>query len=127
MRVLVVEDEAIVSMLLEEFLEEMGCEITATASRFDDALEKARSLTLDLALLDVNLAGRLSYPVAELLLGRGVPVVFSTGYGASALPDALHGVTVLSKPFRHNQLAAAMQAAREGKCLGEDASAQPAG
>ncbi len=118
MRVLVVEDEAIVSMLLEEFLEELGCEITGTASRFDDALEKAGSLTLDLALLDVNLAGQLSYPVAEILLGRGVPVVFSTGYGAGALPEALHGVTVLSKPFRHNQLAAAMQAAWEGVGLG---------
>lgn len=113
MRVFVVEDEAMVSMLMEEFLEELGCEITGTASRFDDALEKAGSLTLDLALLDVNLAGRLSYPVAELLLARGVPVVFSTGYGAAALPEALHGVTVLSKPFRNNQLAAAMQAAWE--------------
>ena len=113
MRVFVVEDEAMVSILVEEFLEELGCEITGTASRFDDALEKAGSLTVDLALLDVNLAGRLSYPVAELLIARGVPVVFSTGYGAAALPEALHGVTVLSKPFRHNQLAAAMQAAWE--------------
>ncbi|MGI4954233.1 MAG: response regulator, partial [Janthinobacterium lividum] len=93
MRVLIVEDEAMISMLMEEFLEELGCEITGTASRLDDALEKARSLMVDLALLDVNLAGRLSYPVAELLLARGVPVVFSTGYGAAALPEALHGVT----------------------------------
>lgn len=113
-RVLVVEDEAIVSMLVEEFLEELGCEVTATASRLDDALEKARSLAVDLALLDVNLAGQLSYPVAELLLARGVPFVFATGYGAMALPEALHGVPVLSKPFRQNQLAAAMQAARDG-------------
>lgn len=113
-RVLVVEDEAMVSMLVEEFLEELGCEVTGIASRLDDALEKAGSLTLDLALLDVNLAGRLSYPVAELLLARGIPVVFVTGYGAAALPEALHGVPVLSKPFRRNQLAAALQAARVG-------------
>lgn len=113
-RVLVVEDEAMVSMLVEEFLEELGCEVTGIASRLDEALEKAGSLTLDLALLDVNLAGRLSYPVADLLLARGIPVVFVTGYGAAALPEALHGVPVLSKPFRRNQLAAALQAARVG-------------
>ena len=114
MRVLVVEDEAIVSMLVEEFLEELGCEVAATASRLDDALEKAGSVPVDLAVLDVNLAGRLSYPVAELLLARGVPVVFATGYGSAALPAVLHGVTVLSKPFQQEQLAAALQAAREG-------------
>ena len=114
MRVLVVEDEAIVSMLVEEFLEELGCEVAATASRLDDALEKAGSVPVDLAVLDVNLAGRLSYPVAELLLARGVPVVFATGYGSAALPAALHGVTVLSKPFQQEQLAAALQAARQG-------------
>lgn len=113
-RVLVVEDEAIVSMLLEEFLDELGCEVVATASRLEDALEKAGALMLDVAVLDVNLAGKVSYPVAEALQARGVPFVFSTGYGAGGLPDAMRGAPVLSKPFRQENLAEALIAARGG-------------
>ena len=66
-RVLVVEDEAMVSMMLEDFLEDLGCVVVATASRLEEALKKAAELQIDVAVLDVNLAGKLSYPVAELL------------------------------------------------------------
>ena len=111
-RVLVVEDEALVSMLVEEYLDELGCEVVGVASRLEDALEKARALALDAAVLDVNLAGRLSYPVAELLRARGVPFVFATGYGLSGLPDELRGAPVLAKPFRQDQLAAALRQTR---------------
>lgn len=114
-QVLLVEDEAAISMLLEEFLEELGCEVLGLASRLDDALAKARTLPLHMAVLDVNLAGRLSYPVAEVLRGRDVPFVFATGYGAAALPEALRGVPVLSKPFRKQQLANALQAAMDDR------------
>ena len=108
LRVLVVEDEALISMLIEEYLEELGCEVVGMAARLEDAVEKACTLALDLAVLDVNLAGRLSYPVADALRARGVPVVFATGYGTEGLPVELHGAAVLSKPFQQVQLAEAL-------------------
>lgn len=113
-RVLVVEDEALISMLVEEYLEDLGCEVVATAARLNEALEKARLLTFDVALLDVNLAGQVSYPVADTLRSRGIPFVFATGYGTAGLPDGLVGTLVLSKPFQQAQLAAALQAAKGG-------------
>ena len=82
------------------------------APRRAPAQDKARTLALDAAVLDVNLAGRLSYPVAELLRSRGVPFMFATGYGVAGLPDALRGAPVLAKPFRQDQLAAALRATR---------------
>lgn len=108
LRVLVVEDEALVSMLIEDYLEELGCEVVGVASRLEDAMENARTLELDVAVLDVNLAGRLSYPVAQALLARGVKVVFATGYGTKGLPPDLLQAAVLSKPFRQEQLASAL-------------------
>ena len=117
-RVLVVEDEALVAMLVEEYLDELGCQVVAVAPRLEDAQELARTLALDAAVLDVNLAGRLSYPVAEVLRARGVPFVFATGYGLAGLPDALRGVPVLSKPFRQDQFAAALEAARSASQSG---------
>lgn len=114
LRVLVVEDEAMVSMLVEEFLDELGCEVAGVASRLDDALEKARTLALDAAVLDVNLAGQMSYPVAEVLRARDVAFVFATGYGLAGLPAGLRGAPVLAKPFHCEQLAGALDAARRG-------------
>jgi CheY-like chemotaxis protein len=115
LRVLVVEDEALVSLMLESYLEELGCEVVATASRLDEALEKAASLAaLDLAVLDVNLAGQMSFPVAERLRSRGIPFLFATGYGTDGLPEGMLNVPVLSKPFRLEQFAAALVLARNG-------------
>ncbi len=114
LRVLVVEDEWLVAMLVEEYLNDLGCEVVGSASRLEDALEKARTLPIDIAVLDVNLAGKLSYPVAEVLRKRNVPFLLATGYGVAALPDALRGTPVLAKPFVQDQLAAALQAARDG-------------
>jgi CheY-like chemotaxis protein len=111
-RVLVVEDEAMISMMLEDFLEELGCVVVATASRLEDAMVKAADLQLDMAVLDVNLAGKLSYPVAELLHSRGIPFLFATGYGTVGLPDRLRGTTVLSKPYLREQLGEALNAAK---------------
>lgn len=115
LRVLVVEDEALIAMLVEEYLDELGCEVAGVAGRLEEALEKARTLApLDLAVLDVNLAGRLSYPVASVLRERGVALVFATGYGGAGLPEDLRGVPVLSKPFERDQLAEVLSAARHG-------------
>jgi CheY-like chemotaxis protein len=105
---MVVEDESFVAMLVEHFLEDLGCHVVAAASRLPEAMLKAAELTLDAAVLDVNLAGALSYPVAELLRDKGVWVVFATGYGVSGLRPDLRDAPVLAKPFNQDQLEKAL-------------------
>lgn len=99
-RVLVVEDESLVAMLLETILEDMECVPIGPASNVDDGQRLARDTEkLDAALLDVNVAGRQVFPVAEALKERGVPFVFSTGYGECGLPDEWRGQPTIQKPF----------------------------
>lgn len=109
-RVLVIEDEPLVAMLLEDALSEIGCEVAGVASRFQDALDKARSLSFDVAILDFNLNGQQTFGIAETLLGRGMPFVIATGYGVMSLPASLQG-PVLQKPFQQNDLEKALCAA----------------
>lgn len=99
LRVLVVEDEALIAMLIEDALEELGCTLVAVAANLTDALDKAAALDIDVAILDVNLNGREVFPVAELLASCGLPFVFSTGYGAAGVPAAFAAAPVLGKPF----------------------------
>lgn len=113
LRVMVVEDEGLVAMLLEDILTDIGCSVVGIAARLDDALAKARSLEIDVAMLDVNLAGELSYPVAMLLQSRAIPFLFVTGYGSLAIPQELHGTPVLSKPFRQEELVRALKVASQ--------------
>jgi CheY-like chemotaxis protein len=110
LRVLIVEDETLVAMMVEDYLNDLGCCVTGAAARLDDALCKAQTLPIDLAVLDVNLGGQLSYPVAEVLRSRGVPFVFATGYSTAALPESLRGVPVVTKPFLRQHLAKALLA-----------------
>jgi CheY-like chemotaxis protein len=112
MRVLVVEDESVLSMLIEMQLENLGCRVVGSASRLAEAMEKASTLDVDIGLLDVNLAGEMSYPVAAMLRARNVPVVFATGYGVAGRPAELHDVPVLTKPFLEEQLADALRAVK---------------
>ncbi|WP_295705267.1 response regulator [uncultured Brevundimonas sp.] len=99
-RVLVVEDESLVAMLLETILEDMGCTPVGPASNIDEGEALARDeAALDAALLDVNVAGRQVFPVAAALKARGVPFVFSTGYGEGGLPDEWRGNPTIQKPF----------------------------
>ena len=99
-RVLVVEDESLVAMLLETILEDMGCTTVGPAANIDDGLALvADDEHLDAALLDVNVAGRHVFPVAEALKARGVPFVFSTGYGEGGLPEEWRGQATIQKPF----------------------------
>lgn len=99
LRFLVVEDEALVSMLIEDILTDLGYEIAAVASRLKEACDLAASKQFDFAILDVNLDGEPSYPVAEILNERGVPFVFATGYGARGLEGKFSEVPTLAKPF----------------------------
>ena len=104
-RVLVIEDESLVAMLLETILADLGCEVIGPESNVDDGLQAASSTpNLDAALLDVNVAGREVFPVAEALLARDVPVVFSTGYGESGLPEQWRGRPTIQKPFTESTI-----------------------
>lgn len=101
-RILIVEDESLVAMLLETILEDMGCTTVGPISNIEDALALLASdeaNTLDGALLDVNVAGREVFPVAEVLKAKGVPFVFSTGYGQGGLPDEWRAQATIQKPF----------------------------
>ncbi len=100
LRVLLVEDEMMVSLLIEDVLIEQRCTVVGPFGRLADALAAARTEALDLAVLDVNIAGGRVYPVAEVLAGRGVPFVFLSGYGQSAVPREHPDWQVCSKPFR---------------------------
>ena len=98
--VLVVEDEALVAMLLETILEDMGCTPVGPAATVEEGLAMATDTdSLDAALLDVNVAGHQVFPIAEALKTRGVPFVFSTGYGEGGLPDTWRGHPTVQKPF----------------------------
>lgn len=99
LRVLIVEDEALVAMFIEDLLTDIGHEVGAVASRMEDALNIAKTGSFDFAIIDVNLDGKPSYPIAEALVERGIPFAFATGYGANGLDPRFHGFPVLSKPF----------------------------
>ncbi len=107
-RILVVEDEALVAMQLEDMLAELGHEIAASCARLDEAVATARTVACDVAVLDINLSGQKSFPVAEMLKDRGVPFLFATGYGASILPPALADARVLHKPYSLDDLKSAL-------------------
>jgi CheY-like chemotaxis protein len=104
-RVLIVEDETITAMMLEDLVQDLGCEVVGPAGRLSDALKLAAGEKLDAALLDVNLGGEAVYPVADALAPRNVPMVFLTGYGAQVIPPAHAHCPVLGKPFRPQDLA----------------------
>ncbi len=110
-RVLVVEDEPMVAMLLVDMLEAIGCEIVAVASRLEDALEKAQCLSFDLAILDVNLEGAKTFQIAELLSKRAIGFVFATGYGKAHLPADLTNAPLLQKPFVEHDVARVLRRA----------------
>ena len=104
LRILVVEDEAAISLLLEDMLLDFGCEVIGPAARLSAALEAVAREQVDLAILDVNVAGEPIYPVAEALARRSIPFVFSTGYGSAGIRDAFRDRPVLQKPFAQNDL-----------------------
>jgi len=112
-RILVIEDESMVSMLIEDALVDMGCVVVALASRFDDGLAKAQTLAFDAAILDVNLAGERSFGIADALRLRKLPFVFATGYGRSSIPEPLRSAPILQKPFSPVELERALLSALE--------------
>ncbi len=104
LKVLVVEDETVVAMLLEQMLEDLGCTVVGMAGHLSVALEQARVTDAQVVILDMNLGGERVDPVAHILVERGLPFVFASGYGEDGLAPEWRGRPVLAKPFRLDQL-----------------------
>lgn len=111
LKFLIVEDEALVAMLIEDVLNDLGHEVVAVGGRVEQALKLAQDAAIDFAILDLNLNGERTYPIAEALHARGVPFIFATGYGSGGVDEAWKSVRVLPKPFEPHQLAAAIEEA----------------
>ncbi|HUL88777.1 MAG TPA: response regulator [Pseudolabrys sp.] len=103
-RVLVVEDEYLIRMLLEDMLEELGYAVAAAVGTISEAREIATNGEFNAAILDVNLDGQEIYPIADILAKRRLPFVFVTGYGERSLPEPYRGRPALQKPFQAEQL-----------------------
>ena len=110
LRILVVEDEMLVAMNIEDMLLELGHEVAGLTSRLGPALALARESRFDAAMLDVNLAGEPSFAVADLLIERGVPFLFATGYGRQGIDERYRDYPLLQKPFRTEELGKALAA-----------------
>lgn len=121
-RVLVVEDEAMIAMLVEDMVLDFGSEVVGPIANTDDAINLARSAELDAAILDINVGGSPIFPVADILSERGVPVIFATGYGSKGLPPRFHNRPTLPKPFSYQSLAEALRSAlKDQRCHAEAA------
>jgi len=103
-RVLVVEDEYLIRMLLEDMLDELGYGVAAAVGTISEAQQMATEGKFNAAILDVNLDGQEIFPVADILVKRGLPFVFVTGYGERSLPEAYRRWPALQKPFQAEQL-----------------------
>lgn len=109
MNVLIVEDEALIAMLLEELLDTHGYHVAAHASTLAEGETLAESLDVDVAILDVSLGRDTVFPVAERLSSRGIPFVFTTGYGAARMPSVWADRPVFGKPYEIAPLLATIQ------------------
>lgn len=99
-RILVVEDEMMILIMIENMLADLGCEHVSSAATIDQALSCLCAHSFDAACIDVNLNGIESYPIADALAARGVPFAFSTGYSDHGLRECYSQRPVLTKPYR---------------------------
>ena len=108
------EDEVLVSMLIEDILMDFGCVVVGPAAKVDQALALAQSEEIDVAILDVNIGGTRVFPVADLLAARGVPFIFASGYGDLALATEHQGRPVIQKPFSADAIGGILLEAMKG-------------
>lgn len=108
-RVLVVEDEMLVAWPLEDILVELGCMVIGPAASVNQALAMIEANAIDVAVLDVNLNGEMSYPIADALAARGVPFVFVTGYDKDRMLEGYRNCPVLQKPFHRAELSTTLE------------------
>ena len=98
--VFLVEDEVMIRMMVADMLEELGYSVAAEAGEISEALRLVQSTDFDLAILDVNVNGKMISPVAELIKARNRPFIFATGYGSQGLPEEYRDRPALQKPFQ---------------------------
>jgi len=103
--VFLVEDEAMIRMMVAEMLEDLGYRVVAETGEIDEALRLAKTVDFDIAILDVNVNGRVVSPVAAAIATRNRPFIFATGYGAQGMPEEFRGRPALQKPFQMETLA----------------------
>lgn len=120
-RILVVEDEALIAVMVEDMLSEMGSTVVGPAATIEQALALARDQDIDGAVLDVNVRGERIDPVADALAARGVPMLFATGYGEVRLASGA-ATTVIDKPYTQEKLARGLAAAMASAPLRRNAS-----
>ncbi|MGB8400764.1 response regulator [Bradyrhizobium sp.] len=106
--VFLVEDEIMIRMMVADMLEQLGCSVVAEVGEIGEAIKLAQFTEFDLAILDVNVNGKLITPVAALIRARNRPFIFATGYGSSGLPEEYRDRPTLQKPFQLETLAAAI-------------------
>ncbi len=107
-RILVVDDEPLISMLVENWLNELGCEVLGPARSVRQGLALMEGAELDGAILDVNLGGETCYPLADALRGRGIPLAFATGDGSLDEAQGFKNPILLRKPFDFEQIKAVL-------------------
>jgi CheY-like chemotaxis protein len=112
--VFLVEDEVMIRMMVADMLEELGYSVAAEAGEINEAMKLAQSTEFDLAILDVNVNGKVISPVAELIKARNRPFIFATGYGSSGLPEEYRDRPALQKPFQLETLARMIETALKG-------------
>jgi DNA-binding response OmpR family regulator len=103
--VFLVEDEVMIRMMVADMLEELGFRVVAETGEINEAISLAQYADFDLAILDVNVNGKVISPVAELITARNRPFIFATGYGSSGLPEEYRDRPALQKPFQIETLA----------------------
>ncbi|ABE62607.1 response regulator receiver domain protein (CheY-like) [Nitrobacter hamburgensis X14] len=115
--VFLVEDEAMIRMMVADMLEELGYSIAAEAGEIEQALKLAQTTDFDIAILDVNVNGKLISPVAEVIEARNRPFIFATGYGTQGLPPEYRDRPALQKPFQMEGLAAMIERTLKGSAV----------
>jgi DNA-binding response OmpR family regulator len=108
-RILIVEDEPLIALMLADMLGELEFEVAANVAQVADALAVLAEMTVDIALLDVNIGTQKIDPVADLLAARGTPFIFTTGYGNAGVPANYAGRAILQKPFHIEGLIAVLR------------------
>jgi CheY-like chemotaxis protein len=107
-RMLIVEDEPMVAWVLDDMLNDFGCTVVGTADRIEEALAMIAEEDIDAVVLDVNLRSVMSYPVADQLLARSIPFVFTTGYARTRLLEAYRALPYLLKPYHRSAMRGAL-------------------
>jgi len=115
-RVLVVEDEDLISMLTEDMLGNLGYEVGSAVATLKDGVKAAADGNFDIAVLDINLRGEKSYPIADILIERGIPFVFTSGYAAKGVDQRYSKTPTLQKPFTQESLKSVLSLSLGRRC-----------